>query len=152
MSLSMMTRLYLLCITINGSKKNLKITDKEDLDIFKSLKKEKNYAGIGFDIHKLVKKRKLYLGGIKIPFNLGLDGHSDADPVLHSIIDGLLGACRLGDIGRLFSNKNKKYKNIRSTVLLKKIIKLIKSKNFSVNNIDINIIAQRPKIKKYSKK
>ena len=139
-------------ITINGSKKNLKITDKEDLDIFKSLKKEKTYAGIGFDIHKLVKKRKLYLGGIKIPFNLGLDGHSDADPVLHSIIDGLLGACRLGDIGRLFSNKNKKYKNIRSTVLLKKIIKLIKSKNFSVNNIDINIIAQRPKIKKYSKK
>ena len=139
-------------ITINGSKKNLKITNKEDLDIFKSLKIKKTYIGIGFDIHRLVKKRKLYLGGVKIPFHFGLSGHSDADPVLHSLIDSLLGACRLGDIGKLFSNKNKKYKNIRSTILLKKVIKLIKSKNYSINNIDINIITQKPKIKKYSKK
>ncbi len=64
----------------------------------------------------------------------------------------MLGACKLGDIGKLFSNKNKKYKNIRSTILLKKIIELIKSKNFSINNIDINVIAQKPKIKKHSKK
>ena len=137
---------------INGSKKNFKITDKEDLDIFKSLRKGKNYIGIGFDVHRLIKKRKLYLGGIKIPFHMGLKGHSDADPVLHSLIDSLLGACRLGDIGKLFSNKNKKYKNIRSTILLKKVIRLIKSENFSINNIDINIITQKPKIKKYSKK
>ena len=81
-----------------------------------------------------------------------MEGHSDADPVLHSIIDALLGACRLGDIGKLFSNKNKKYKNIRSTILLRNVIKLIKSKNFSINNIDVNIIAQKPKISKYSKK
>ena len=138
--------------TINGSKKNLKITDKEDLDIFRSLKKGKVYTGIGFDIHKLVKKRKLYLGGVKISFDFGLDGHSDADPVMHSLIDSLLGACRLGDIGKLFSNQNKKYKNIRSTILLEKVIKLIESKNFSINNIDINIITQKPKIKKYSNK
>ena len=138
--------------TVKGSKINLKITDKEDLDILKTLKRGKIYTGIGFDIHKLVKKRKLYLGGIKIPFELGLEGHSDADPVLHSVIDSLLGACRLGDIGKLFSNKNKKYKNIRSTILLKEVIKLIKSNNFSINNIDINIIAQKPKIKKYTKK
>ncbi len=137
---------------VNGSKKNFKITDKEDLKIFKLLKKGKNYSGIGFDVHKLVKGRSLYLGGIKIPFLLGLEGHSDADPVLHALIDSLLGACRLGDIGKLFSDKNKKYKNIRSTILLKKVIELIKSKNFSINNIDINIIAQKPKIKKYSKK
>jgi len=137
---------------VNGSKKNFKITDKEDLRIFKLLKKGKNYSGIGFDVHKLVKGRSLYLGGIKIPFLLGLEGHSDADPVLHALIDSLLGACRLGDIGKLFSDKNKKYKNIRSTILLKKVIELIKSKNFSINNIDINIIAQKPKIKKYSKK
>jgi len=137
---------------VSGNKTNLKITDKEDLNIFKSLKKGKVFTGIGFDIHRLIKKRKLYLGGIKIPFHLGLDGHSDSDPVLHSIIDGLLGACRLGDIGKLFSNKNKKYKNIRSTILLKKVIELIKSKNFLINNIDVNIIAQKPKIKKYSKK
>jgi len=137
---------------VNGSKKNFKITDKEDLRIFKLLKKGKNYSGIGFDVHKLVKGRSLYLGGIKIPFLLGLEGHSDADPVLHALIDSLLGACRLGDIGKLFSDKNKKYKNIRSTILLKKVIELIKSKSFSINNIDINIIAQKPKIKKYSKK
>ena len=139
-------------VSINGSKKNLKITDKEDLDIFKSLLKGKNYSGIGFDVHKLVKGRKLYLGGIKIPSVLGLKGHSDADPILHALIDSLLGACRLGDIGKLFSDKNKKYKNIRSTIFLRKVIELIKSKNFSINNIDINIIAQKPKIKKYSKK
>jgi len=137
---------------VNGSKKNFKITDKEDLKIFKLLKKGKNYSGVGFDVHKLVKGRSLYLGGIKIPFLLGLEGHSDADPVLHALIDSLLGACRLGDIGKLFSDKNKKYKNIRSTILLKKVIELIKSKNFSINNIDVNIIAQKPKIKKYSKK
>ena len=139
-------------ITINGSKSNLKITDSEDLNIFSNLKKRKTYSGIGFDIHKLVKGRKLYLGGIKVAYPLGLKGHSDADPVLHAIIDSLLGACGLGDIGKLFSDKNKKYKNIRSTTLLKKVIKLIKSKNFSINNVDINIIAQKPKIKKYSKK
>ena len=139
-------------LTKNGSKKNLKITDNEDLEIFKSLKKGETYTGIGFDIHKLIKKRKLYLGGIQIPFNMGLEGHSDADPVLHSLIDSLLGACRLGDIGKFFSDKSKKFKNIRSTILLKKIVELIKSKNFSINNVDINIIVQKPKIKKYSKK
>jgi 2-C-methyl-D-erythritol 4-phosphate cytidylyltransferase/2-C-methyl-D-erythritol 2,4-cyclodiphosphate synthase len=139
-------------ISINGTKTNLKITDKEDLDIFESLTKGKNYYGIGFDVHRLVKGRKLYLGGIKIPFVLGLKGHSDGDPVLHALIDSLLGACRLGNIGKLFSDKNKKYENIRSAILLKKVIELIKSKNFSINNIDINIIAQKPSIKKYSKK
>ena len=138
--------------TVNGEKSNLKITDKDDMNIFKYLKRGRNYFGIGFDIHKLVKGRKLYLGGVKIPFVLGLKGHSDSDPVIHALIDSLLGACKLGDIGKLFSDKNKKYKNIRSTILLKKVIELIKSKNFSINNIDINIIAQKPKIKKYSKK
>ena len=139
-------------IAINGSKTNLKITDKEDLKIFTSIRKGKTYYGIGFDIHRLIKGRKLYLGGVRIPFTLGLEGHSDADPVLHAIIDSLLGACKLGDIGILFSNKNNKYKNIKSSILLKKVIELIRSKNFSINNIDVNIIAQQPKIKKYSKK
>ena len=139
-------------VIIKGNKTNLKITDREDLNIFKSLNKGKTYFGIGFDVHKLTKKRKLYLGGIKIPFALGLKGHSDADPVLHAVIDSLLGACRLGDIGKLFSDKNKKYKNISSTILLKKVIESVKFKGFSINNIDINIIAQKPKIKKYSKK
>ena len=117
---------------ITGSKKNLKITDREDLNIFKSLNRGKSYSGIGFDVHRLIKGRRLYLGGIKIPFSLGLKGHSDADPVIHALIDALLGACRFGDIGKLFSDKNKKYKNIRSTILLKKVIDLINSKNFCI--------------------
>jgi len=139
-------------ITIKGSKRNLKITDTEDLKMFKSLIRRNNYVGIGFDIHRLAVKRKLYLGGLKIKSTVGTLGHSDGDPVLHSVIDAILGACGMGDIGKRFSDKNKKYKNIRSTILLKKIVELIKSKNFSINNIDINIIAQKPKIKKYSKK
>ena len=139
-------------LIIRGSKRNLKITDKEDLDNFKSLKEGKVYYGVGFDIHRLVKNKKLFLGGIKISYHLGLQAHSDGDPVLHALIDSILGACKLGDIGRLFSNKNKKYKNIRSTILLKKTISLIKSRNFIINNIDINIIAQKPKIKKYVNK
>ena len=139
-------------ITIVGSKKNLKITDKEDLEIFKSLKKGKNYFGIGFDIHRLVPKRKLYLGGLNIKSSFGTLGHSDGDPVLHATIDAILGACGLKDIGSLFSDKNDKYKNIRSTILLRKVVEIVKNKNFSINNIDINIITQQPKIKKYSKK
>ena len=137
---------------VKGEKRNLKITDRQDIEIFKSLINKKIYYGIGFDVHKLVKGRKLYLGGIKIPFAYGLQGHSDADPVIHALIDAVLGSCQLGDIGKLFPAENKKYKNMRSTIMLNRTIKLIKSKNFSINNIDINIIAQKPKIKIISKK
>jgi 2-C-methyl-D-erythritol 4-phosphate cytidylyltransferase / 2-C-methyl-D-erythritol 2,4-cyclodiphosphate synthase len=137
---------------ISGSKKNFKITDNEDLEIFKLLKNGKNYSGIGFDVHRLTLKRKLYLGGVSIKSNLGTLGHSDGDPVLHAIIDGILGACKLGDIGEKFSDKNKKFKNIRSTVLLKKIIKEINTKGYFVKNMDINIITETPKIKKYKQK
>jgi 2-C-methyl-D-erythritol 4-phosphate cytidylyltransferase/2-C-methyl-D-erythritol 2,4-cyclodiphosphate synthase len=139
-------------ISIYGSKKNLKVTDNEDLNIFKSIKKGETSYGIGFDVHKLVPKKKLYLGGIKINSHIGTLGHSDGDPVLHAIIDAILGACKMGDIGEKFSNKNKKFKNVRSTLLLKKILKQMKNKNYSINNIDINIITQYPKIKKYKKK
>ena len=97
-------------------------------------------------------KRKLYLGGIKVKSKLGTLGHSDGDPVLHAITDAILGACKMGDIGQKFSDKNKKFKNIRSTILLKKVIDEIKKKNYSINNLDINIITQTPKISKYKKK
>ena len=90
--------------------------------------------------------RKLYLGGLKIKSSLGTLGHSDGDPVLHAITDAVLGACRKGDIGQKFSDKNKKFKNIRSTILLKKVIKEIKENNYFINNLDINIITQTPKI------
>jgi len=132
---------------INGELGNSKITIKSDIIDKKSLK-----YGIGFDVHRLTPKRKLYLGGIKIPSSLGTLGHSDGDPVLHAITDSILGACKMGDIGEKFSNKNKKYKNIRSTVLLEKIINEIKLKNYYINNIDINIILQKPKISKYKNK
>ena len=138
--------------TTEGSKKNMKITEKEDLEIFKSLKDKKKYFGIGFDIHKLVPKRKLYLAGLYIKSKLGTLGHSDGDPVLHAITDALLGACKMGDIGQMFSDTDKKFKNIRSSVLLTKVMNKIKSKNYSINNLDINIITQTPKIKKYKKK
>ena len=139
-------------VAINGSKKNLKITDLEDLEIFKALKNKKKYVGIGFDVHRLVSRKKLFLGTVRIKSKLGTLGHSDGDPVIHSIIDAVLGACKMGDIGQMFSDKNKKFKNIRSTILLKKVIEKIKLENFSINNLDINIITQTPKIKRYKKK
>ena len=137
---------------IEGEKTNLKITDQMDFEILKNFYKSKISFGIGFDIHRLVPKRKLYLGGIIIKSNLGTLGHSDGDPVLHSITDSILGACKMGDIGQIFSDKNKKFKNIRSTILLENITKKIKSKGFFINNIDINIITQYPKISKYEKR
>ena len=105
--------------------------------------------GIGFDVHRLAIGRKLYLGGVKIPSKIGTLGHSDGDPVLHSVIDAILGACKMGDIGKKFSDKNKRYKNVRSTKLIKVIIKEIKEKNYMINNIDVNIITQSPKLKKF---
>ncbi len=132
---------------VNGEVANTKITIKSDIIDKINLK-----YGIGFDVHRLVPKRKLYLGGVKIPSSLGTLGHSDGDPVLHAVTDSILGACKMGDIGDKFSDKNKKYKNIRSTILLKKIIDQIKLKNYSINNIDINIIAQKPKISKFKNK
>ena len=137
---------------VEGEKTNFKVTDKMDFEILKNLYKSKIFVGIGFDIHRLVPKRKLYLGGMIIKSNLGTLGHSDGDPVLHSITDSILGACKMGDIGQIFSDKNKKFKNIRSTILLENIMKIIKSKGFFINNIDINIITQHPKISKYKKK
>ena len=132
---------------IDGEINNKKITINSDIKINNSIK-----YGIGFDVHRLVPKRKLYLAGIKIPSNIGTLGHSDGDPVLHAIADAILGACKMGDIGEKFSDKNKKFKNIRSTILLSKLIKQIKNKNYFINNIDINIIAQAPKIQRYKNK
>ena len=110
------------------------------------------FFGIGFDVHKLVPKRNLYLGGLKIKSEFGTLGHSDGDPVLHAITDAILGACKMGDIGQKFSDKNKKFKGIRSTIFLKKVINEIKQKNYFINNIDVNIIVQTPKISKYKNK
>ena len=134
---------------IQGEKNNFKITDLTDFQNLKNIYRSNQSVGIGFDVHRLVPKRNLYLAGLKIKSPLGTLGHSDGDPVLHSITDAILGACSMGDIGQMFSDKSKKFKNIRSTILLKKVIEKIKTKGFFINNIDINIITQTPKIRKY---
>ena len=103
-------------------------------------------VGIGYDIHRLVEDRKLVLGGVHIPFELGLDGHSDADVLVHSICDALLGALALGDIGQHFPNTDMQYRDISSLILLDKVNSLIKSRGFVINNVDAVIIAQKPKL------
>ena len=132
---------------IKGEINNKKITIDSDIKTDNLIK-----YGLGFDVHRLIPNKKLYLGGIKIPSRLGTLGHSDGDPVLHAIIDSILGACNMGDIGEKFSDSSRKFKNIRSTILLSRVVEEIKIKGFLINNIDINIIAQKPKIQKYKKK
>ena len=134
---------------IEGEKNNFKITDKSDFENLKNIYKSKQNVGIGFDVHRLVPKRKLYLAGLKIKSKLGTLGHSDGDPVLHSVTDAILGACKMGDIGQMFSDKSKKFKNISSTILLKRVLNKISTYGYIINNIDINIITQTPKINKY---
>ncbi len=137
---------------IEGEKSNLKITDKSDFENLKNIYKSKQSVGIGFDVHRLVPKRKFYLAGLRIKSKVGTLGHSDGDPVLHAVTDAILGACKMGDIGQMFSDKNKKFKNIRSTILLQRVVEQIKFKGYLINNIDINIITQTPKIKNYKNK
>ena len=104
--------------------------------------------GNGYDIHRLVDDRSLIIGGVKLqhPDNLGLDGHSDADVLIHSIMDALLGALSLGDIGKYFPPSDAKWKNADSLLLLSKVIELIRLEGWEVNNIDSVIVAERPKI------
>ena len=133
---------------IPGERDNFKITYKNDLK-----NENKNiYYGIGFDIHRLIKNKKLYLGGIKIPFHSGLEGHSDGDVILHSIIDAILGATRKKDIGSLYPDNKKKYKNIRSSLMLLPIVRKLYQNNFFINNLDINLICEKPKVSKYRHK
>ena len=105
--------------------------------------------GIGYDLHKLEENRDLIIGGVKIPYEKGLLGHSDADVLVHALIDALLGAASLPDIGTLFPDTDIKYKDANSIGLLKNVYSQIKSKGFLINNIDSNIIAQAPKMMPY---
>ena len=133
---------------ILGDKKNFKITTIDDLKYLNS----ENYYGIGFDVHRLIKNKTLYLGGVKIPFHSGLKGHSDGDVILHAIIDALLGAMRKNDIGTLFPSDLSKFKNIRSKNMLLPVLKFLNDNNFSINNIDINLICENPKVSKIRNK
>lgn len=105
--------------------------------------------GLGYDIHRLTEGRDLIIGGVKITHEKGLLGHSDADVLIHAIIDGMLGALSLSDIGTLFPDTDKKYKDADSTILLKEVYKKIREKGYAINNIDSNIIAQEPKMMPY---
>lgn len=103
-------------------------------------------SGIGYDIHRLVSGRKLILGGVDIPFEKGLLGHSDADVLIHALCDALLGAAALGDIGIHFPDTDPVYRGISSMALLDKTIEMLKSRGFSVENVDITVLAQAPKL------
>jgi 2-C-methyl-D-erythritol 2,4-cyclodiphosphate synthase len=102
--------------------------------------------GFGYDVHQLSKDRKLFLGGIEIPSELGLLGHSDADVLLHAVCDALLGALALGDIGKHFPNNDPKFKDIDSKILLKESYKLVKEKGFTLGNLDVSLVLEKPKI------
>ncbi|ELV05858.1 2-C-methyl-D-erythritol 2,4-cyclo diphosphate synthase [Brachyspira hampsonii 30599] len=105
--------------------------------------------GYGYDSHVFSDNRKLILSGIEIPYELGLKGHSDADAVIHALIDSILGALALGDIGSHFPDNDEQYKDISSIVLLEKTVSIMHEKNYEISNTDITIILEKPKLRKY---
>ena len=125
-----------------GSYSNIKITTREDLPL-------NVRVGMGYDVHKLTEERKLILCGVNIPFEKGLLGHSDADVAVHALMDAMLGAAAMGDIGRHFPDTDERYKGISSMILLKKVKELIDQKGYTVGNVDITIMAQKPKLAPY---
>ncbi|SMD14248.1 2-C-methyl-D-erythritol 4-phosphate cytidylyltransferase [Sporomusa malonica] len=140
---------------VPGNYQNIKITTPEDLSVAGILLANRQEeigvirSGIGYDVHRLVPERKLILGGVDIPYTLGLDGHSDADVLLHAIKDALLGAAALGDIGRHFPDTDGRYKGISSLALLGEVREILARNGYTVNNIDATIVAQKPKLAPY---
>ena len=106
--------------------------------------------GFGYDVHPLVPGRRLVLGGITVPFALGLDGHSDADVVVHALCDALLGAMALGDLGRHFPSSDDRWRGVSSLVLLRHVVGLLKEQRFVLGNADVTIVAQRPRLASYT--
>lgn len=102
--------------------------------------------GFGYDVHRLVEDRKLILGGVEVPYEKGLLGHSDADVLIHALMDAMLGAAGMGDIGRHFPDNDDQYKGISSMILLQKVTELLTEAGYMVNNIDVTVVAQRPKL------
>ncbi len=129
---------------VEGAYSNKKITTEDDVKM-----SETYLVGTGFDVHALCQGRPLIIGGVNIPYERGLMGHSDADVLLHAIMDALLGAAGLGDIGRHFPDTDEKYKGIDSMLLFKHVINLLKEKGYKVNNISAIVMAQKPKLKPY---
>lgn len=134
---------------------NFKITTPKDIEYAKSLlegKKNMNYkTGLGYDIHRLGRNRKLILAGVNIPYELGLIGHSDGDVVYHAIMNAILGALGKGDIGEHFPDTSEEYKDIDSKILFEEVVKLLKNEKYHIGNLDVSIICQRPKLLNYKK-
>lgn len=105
--------------------------------------------GHGYDVHRFADNRKLFIGGVEIPYTMGLDGHSDADVLIHAICDSLLGAAALGDIGKFFPDNDSSFKNIDSKILLGKTVDFLKEKGYRIVNVDATVIAQAPKLRPY---
>ncbi|MCR4780179.1 MAG: 2-C-methyl-D-erythritol 2,4-cyclodiphosphate synthase [Ruminiclostridium sp.] len=131
---------------IDGDPENIKITTRGDLP-----KEETRMMriGHGYDVHRLAENRKLIIGGVTVPYELGLLGHSDADVLVHAIMDAMLGALALGDIGQHFPDKDDRWKGADSIVLLKRVNEMIKERGFTVSNLDCTINAEKPKLAKY---
>lgn len=136
---SLVERMGIKISVVQGDHANYKITTREDMD-------REMRIGSGFDVHRLVEDRKLFLCGVEIPHEKGLLGHSDADVALHALMDALLGAAALGDIGKHFPDSDERYKGISSMKLLEEVFGMISEEGFSVGNVDVTIMAQRPKI------
>ena len=137
---------------VRGSSQNIKLTEPEDISravsIIKGEKKNMR-VGMGYDVHRLAEGRKLILCGVEIPYHLGLLGHSDADVALHALMDAMLGACALGDIGKLFPDNDDAFLGADSMVLLKKVVELVRENGYVLENADCTVIAQRPKLSPY---
>jgi 2-C-methyl-D-erythritol 4-phosphate cytidylyltransferase/2-C-methyl-D-erythritol 2,4-cyclodiphosphate synthase len=163
---SLVERLGVSVKIVVGNYENLKVTTPEDLIVAEALIQEKKTMqhkqnekkheeknmgriGMGYDVHRLVEGRKLILGGVEIPYIYGLDGHSDADVLLHGIADALLGAAALGDIGKHFPDTDMQYKGVSSMVLLERVREIIGEHGYIVNNIDATVVAEKPKLAPY---
>ena len=133
---------------VKGLDTNLKLTTPEDIALAKALMKERSdmRIGHGYDVHKLVEGRDLILGGVKIEYEKGLLGHSDADVLTHAVMDALLGAAALGDIGKLFPDNDPAYKGADSIALLRRVVERVVEEGFAISNIDATILCQRPKL------
>lgn len=138
-------------VLTQGSEENLKITTPVDLTLAEAILKRRKTMriGHGYDVHRLTRGRRLILGGVEIPFERGLDGHSDADVLIHALMDALLGAAALRDIGVLFPDNDPAYKGISSMLLLDKVMQALENAGYRVGNADVTVLAQRPKLKDY---
>jgi 2-C-methyl-D-erythritol 4-phosphate cytidylyltransferase/2-C-methyl-D-erythritol 2,4-cyclodiphosphate synthase len=141
---------------VPGDERNLKLTTPDDARVIEALARAQSESGrmatrtgIGYDVHRLVPERPLILGGIKIPFELGLEGHSDADVLLHAIADAVLGAAARGDIGRHFPPSDESFRGISSVTLLERSRGIVATAGYEVGNIDATVIAEEPKIGPY---